>query len=549
VICDSCGTENPPGARFCVNPQCQAYLAWSQLDTGSPSGQPPTLTPAPGDPSASAAVKPGSLHPAGSNRPPRPDFTPEVTAPHAEAVSLTAAPIRPARLVEPAAGKTAIEPPLPPIAHRPPRYEFIRETPAPIAVKPIDEVASEPPPGDAVASGKHGLWFALDQHVVAVDPGRGVSVGAQVVNKGTVVEGVDVRVLGVPEDWVRIEPRRVNLDVGGRATLAIHLAPPKASDTRPGRAEVEVAVWSVVSPKVRCAEHLRVDVGTYHDLQVEHVPGELTVRRAGEFSLGLRNNGNDPMGVEAQARPGSSAAEKVVMKFEPRRVTIPAGGQSSVTVRARAVKRLFAGSPVTHDLQIDLLPDGPARPVEVKMVQRPLLPRWAPRVLALVVLLLLLGVGLGVWSWYKHRPQPVPSVLNQPVDLAVANLSKAGFKGVPINAPSATVAQGIVFRQNPGAGVHRHPGTVIAITVSSGAPRVTVGELGQLTEQQAVATLKQHGLKAWVVFAPSANVPTGRVTGQAPVPTAAVPAGTTVQITVSSGAKAPPQPTTGRSHT
>jgi hypothetical protein len=529
LICDSCGTENPPGARFCVNAHCQAYLAWSRLDAGSAAdtGAAPTET----------AIKPSSLHPAGSNRPPRQPL--DVTEPHIVATTLTAAPTQPAHLVEPPGQKTAIEPALPPTARRPARYEFVRETKAPVAVHPIEEPTPTAPPGQAATSGKHGLWFALDQHVLAVEPGRQASVRAQVANKGTIVEGVDVRVLGIPEDWVRIEPPRVNLDVGGQAGLVIHLAPPRAAATRAGPAEVEVAVWSVSSPKVRCAEHLRLDVGAFHDLEIEHAPHELTVRRSGEFKVGLRNTGNGPVDVEARPRAGSAAEGKVLLKFEPRRATLPPGGTTSVTVRARAARFLLTGPPVAHDLQIDLLAKGETKPVEVKMVERPLLPRWAPKVLALVALLLAVAVGLAVWSWYKHRPQLVPSVLNQPVDLAMANLSKAGFKGVPLDSANAKVARGTVFQENPSPGVHRHPGTVIAITVSSGAPTVTVSDLSQLTQQQAVTTLRRQGLKVRIRMTPSPSVPVGLVTAQSPAPTVAVPAGSTVNITVSSGAKAP----------
>jgi serine/threonine-protein kinase len=131
-------------------------------------------------------------------------------------------------------------------------------------------------------------------------------------------------------------------------------------------------------------------------------------------------------------------------------------------------------------------------------------------------------------------------VINQPVDLAIANLSKAGFKGVPLNTPNAKVAQGTVFQQNPPPRAHRHPGTVIAIIVSSGPPTVTVGDLSQLTERQAIATLSHQGLKVRVLMAPNPNVPAGVVTAQAPAQSMAVPVGSTVNITVSSGAKAPP---------
>jgi hypothetical protein len=525
VICDSCGTENPPGTRFCVNPHCQAYLAWSERDAGA------LVDPA-GPPSSSAAVKPGSLHPAGSHRSPGSDLA--AGPPPPQGITLTAAPTHPAQLVEPSPPGKVAQPALPATARRRPRYEFIRETQAPVAVKPVEEPVPDRPPGQGAANGKHGLWFGLDQHVLAVEPGRRASVGAQVANKGSVVEGVDIRVLGVPEEWVRVEPPRVNLDVGGQASLLIHFAPPKATTTRSGPAEVEVAVWSVSSPKVRCAEHVRLDVGSYSDLEILHAPHELTVRRSGEFELLLRNNGNAPTEAEARPRPGSPVEGKVQLKFEPRLVTIPPGHQTAVTVQARAARRLWTGTPATHPLQIDVVRAGETNvnAIDVKMVQQPLLPRWAPKVLAVLTLVVLVAGGLGVRNWYKHRPVAVPSVINQPVDLATANLSKAGFKGVPINAANPTVAVGTVFHQDPPAGAHRHPGTVIAITVSSGAPTVKVGDVSQLSQQQAVATLRHQGLKVRILMAASPTLPAGLVTAQSPAPSVAVPVGSTVDITV-----------------
>lgn len=539
VICDSCGTENFPEARFCVNTHCQAYLAWSEGSDRSERSERSERDagmrahPA-GGPSSSAAVKPGAVHPAGGHRSPGLDLTTGGSPPPAQGITLTAAPTQPARQVEPSPPRRAAEPALPATARRPPRYEFIRETQAPIAVKPVDEPAPDRPPGEAAVSGKHGLWFALDQHDLAVAPGRRASVGARVANKGSVVEGVDIRVLGVPEDWVRVEPPRVNLDVGGQANLVIHFAPPKATTTRSGLAEVEVAAWCVSSPKVRCAEHVRLNVGSYSDLEILHAPHELTVRRSGDFQFGLRNNGNSPTDAEARPRPGSPAEGKVLLKFEPRLMTIPPGDQAEVTVQARAVRRLWTGTPATHSLQVDVVRAGEVSPIDLKMVQRPLLPRWAPKVLALLTVLLVVGAALGLWSWYKHRPVAVPSVINQPVDLATANLSKAGFKGVPLNAANPGVAPGTVFRQEPPAGAHRHPGTVIAITVSSGAPTVNVGDLTQLPQQQAVATLRHQGLKVRILTAPSPNLPAGLVTAQSPAPSVAVPVGSTVNLTVSS---------------
>src|SRR5262249_37383366 len=151
---------------------------------------------------APAAVKPGELRSGHAHRPPDADLAATATASLSNAISLTAAPTQPAQRVEPFAQKAPVEPALPPMARRPPRYEFVRETRAPIAVNPVTEPPTAGAAGQAASSGRHGLWFALDAHSLTVEPGRQVSVRAQVANKGTVVEGVDIRVLGVPEDWV-----------------------------------------------------------------------------------------------------------------------------------------------------------------------------------------------------------------------------------------------------------------------------------------------------------------------------------------------------------
>jgi beta-lactam-binding protein with PASTA domain len=539
MTCEACGTRNPPGVRFCVNPDCQVYLVWSDIDAAASSGGPSSTTPAgTGDLPASTAVKPGSLPPPGTNRTVRPDFAAGGSPPPANAVSLTAAPVHPPRVAGPPAKKEAVQPPLPQMLRGPLRYEFVRDTKEPVAVKPIEEITPNRSSGQSAASGKQGLWFGIDKHVATVEPGGEVTVQAQVLNKGTVVEGVDMRVLGVPEEWVRVEHSRVNLDVGGQAVVAIHFAPPKATTTPSGPAEVEIAVWSSSNPQVRCAEHLHLEVGAFHGLEIEHPPGDLNVRRSGEFRLDLRNNGNYPIGAGVQPTAGPAAAGKVGLHFEPRSVAIPPGGRASLTVRARAAKRLISGMSVTHALQIHLLGGGEAKPVEVNMVQRPLLPRWAPRVLALLIPVLIATLGVGALHWYKNRPQPVPSVINQTADLAEANLGKAGFKAVPTNASNAKVAPGIVFGQEPAGGAHRHEGTIVAITVSSGPPTVTLTDLTQLTQQQAVDRLRREGLQVEVVMATSPTVPIGLVIGQSPAQATAVPVGSTVKITVSSGAQA-----------
>jgi beta-lactam-binding protein with PASTA domain len=402
-------------------------------------------------------------------------------------------------------------------------------------VQPVEEPKPEVAAGQSSTHGRQGLWFGLDRREAAVEPGRELTLTAHVLNKGTVVEGVDMRVLGLPESWVRIEPPRVNLDVGGQADMTIRVAPPRAPTTRPGPVETEVALWSSSNPQVRCAQHVRIDVGSFHDLQVEPGPRELLTRRTGQFVVPLRNDGNRPLEAGVQPEAGSSPNQEVVLRFEPGRVTVPAGGTASVLVRARTTKWIIAGSPALHTIQLSLQSDGVAHPVELRLLQQPLLPSWTPRLLRVLVPLLAVALGLAGFSWWKSRPHPVPNVVGQQVALAQAQLAKAGFKSVQTSVPDPKVPQGVVLSETPGGGTRRGHGAIVAIAVSSGPHQIALQDLSEMTETQALDVLKRDGLVGRVVRQADPNVSAGIVTGQQPGPGTPVAAGTAVKVTVSSG--------------
>jgi hypothetical protein len=312
------------------------------------------------------------------------------------------------------------------------------------------------------------LWFGLDKSEIAVAAGGEATVSAQVLNKGTVVEGIDMRVLGVPKDWVRIDPPRVNMDVGGQAVMTIHISPPKESKTPCGPAEVEVALWSSSDPQVRCAQHLRVDVGAFHELEIDPAAHGLTTRRKGDFMIAFRNKGNYPMGVGVHPDIRSGAEGKVQLQFQPRSVAIPPGEAASLKVQARTTKLLVTGPTETHAIQLSLLAGGQAKSIDLNLVQQPLFAGWMPKVLRILALLLVATLGVAAFSWWKNRPHTVPRVVGEQAALAQAQLGAAGFKSVQTNVADPKAPQGVVLSQNPSAGSHHHHGAIISITVSSG---------------------------------------------------------------------------------
>lgn len=139
----------------------------------------------------------------------------------------------------------------------------------------------------------------------------------------------------------------------------------------------------------------------------------------------------------------------------------------------------------------------------------------------------------------------VPNVVGMTQAEATDALNKADLEVDSQDAASETVAKGDVISQSPGAGKEVDPGSTVIITVSSGAPAPTVKTVpvpdvvGQ-SESQATGALESAGFKVTTAEAQSTTVAKGDVIEQSPKAGADAESGSTVAITVSTGAPEPP---------
>jgi serine/threonine-protein kinase len=128
---------------------------------------------------------------------------------------------------------------------------------------------------------------------------------------------------------------------------------------------------------------------------------------------------------------------------------------------------------------------------------------------------------------------PVPNVTGLPDTQATTQLTARGFKA-QVQRRASTRPQGIVFAQQPAAGVTAVKGTTVILSVSSGVQRVTVPAVVGQTQGAAVTQLTTLGLKPQLKNVPSTQ-PVGQVIAQNPAPGAKVDKGSTMTLNVSSG--------------
>jgi serine/threonine-protein kinase len=165
-------------------------------------------------------------------------------------------------------------------------------------------------------------------------------------------------------------------------------------------------------------------------------------------------------------------------------------------------------------------------------------PFW-PWLLALVFVV---AAGLGGYFLYHQISHQLSSDKPVAVDeyrgLRVLDAQKrihdAGLRGKVDKVPSATVAAGFVFRQDPDPGSRVNKGSQVTLVVSAGKPKTAVPDIVGKTEADAVAALKDAHLEYKPLQVPS-DTPSGQVLAQDPKPGVNVDQGTIVHFTVSKG--------------
>lgn len=180
--------------------------------------------------------------------------------------------------------------------------------------------------------------------------------------------------------------------------------------------------------------------------------------------------------------------------------------------------------------------------------------RWLAVVIALLLVVVLGVVAAFTWDALRPTgngasdPEPtqeapemvtIPDVSNMAEDEAVAALEQAGLTVQVTDEPSPDVEEGNVLRVDPAVGSELQRGTQVTLVVSSGEEMTDVPDIRGMTTEQAAGALSDAGLglDQTVQEDSSDTVAEGRVISQNPTSGSQLAVGSTVSITVSTGAE------------
>ena len=139
----------------------------------------------------------------------------------------------------------------------------------------------------------------------------------------------------------------------------------------------------------------------------------------------------------------------------------------------------------------------------------------------------------------------LPNVVGQTQSDAVTTLAEQGLRaGVITYVYSSSAKAGYVTAQTPAASTEVTVGSAVGLSVSKGTQQGQVPNVIGLSQDDANSVITSAGFKVTTVKATSTSVSAGNVSAQSPGAGGVAPTGSTVTITVSTGAPTPPPSTT-----
>lgn len=164
-------------------------------------------------------------------------------------------------------------------------------------------------------------------------------------------------------------------------------------------------------------------------------------------------------------------------------------------------------------------------------------------ILAIVLTLGVIGVaGAFTYDFMTNSStattQQIPNIVGLPENEAVLELSNLGFEVVVTTEPSPDVTEGLVIRTSPNVGSEIREGATVTLTVSAGREMVQVPDLEGLPLEEATRQLEVAGLvlNQSIREETSDDYAAGSVTEQNPPSGEEVSIGSTVTLTISTGA-------------
>jgi hypothetical protein len=296
----------------------------------------------------------------------------------------------------------------------------------------------------------------LDQTSVRLDAGGQAVIPLQIRNNGEIVEGYRLAVVGVPAAWATLDPETVSLYPGDTTTATVTLRPPRSASVPAGEMQFGVRVEPTEHPDDAVVPEGVVEVLPYLETTAELSPRTTRGRRGARHRIAIDNRGNTPVVVALTGQPGGDG---LAVATRAASLVVEPGHAVFTDVRARPVRTLWRGDPVTHPFAVLVSPES-STPVSLDgtHVQDAVVPAWWLKgllaLLAIIALLAALWFGVFKPTIASAAKEAVAEPVSQSqaaAEQAAEQAEQAGAQAEQAGA-AAQSAQGAANEADAAAG-------------------------------------------------------------------------------------------------
>lgn len=281
----------------------------------------------------------------------------------------------------------------------------------------------------------------LDTQLLMLPPGGEASCELHIQNRGDIVEGYRIEVLGEAARWATVEPPTLSVYPGTQAAARVVFRIPRGYDVAAADIPFGVRVLPVEHPEHAVVPEATLRVGAYAETTAELVPRTSRTRRVATHDVAVDNRGNAPLRVDLAAGDPDNALK---LKVRPAALVVPPGQTAIAQITARHRKVHWRGQPAARPFQVEVAGEQSAPLVlDGSSIQEPVFAMWLPKLLALLAALaiLLAGVWFGllkpaVKSAAEKAAQDQVSSAVPKKEASSTNGNPSGAGGGPSSSPS-----------------------------------------------------------------------------------------------------------------
>lgn len=264
-----------------------------------------------------------------------------------------------------------------------------------------------------------GVSVALSDESLDVVPGEEAVCTVTVRNTGSVIDQINVDVVGPAAAWSVVEPPVLNLYPGDLAEARVYLRPPRASSPAAGDLRYGVRATSLEDPRGSVTAEGTVVIAPFTEVRVALVPQISRGSRRGKHKIDVSNLGNTAVGTQIQAVDPDDA---LVFTIPRPAVVAPPGVVTQSRLAAVPRRKFWTGKQQAKPFQVVVQPErGVASTVDGTFEQEPIVPRWAVATAAAAVAL---GVVLAA-LWFTLVKPAVSSAATEAAEAAASKAAAA----------------------------------------------------------------------------------------------------------------------------